>query len=54
MPCMGHNMPPNLEVGKHLHQVNTTRNRVAGGQDQRADAADAVGGTFFMADPDLI
>jgi len=42
-PCLAlllvlNNVPANLEVGAHLHQVNATRNGVAGGQDQRADA----------------
>jgi hypothetical protein len=31
------NMPTNLEVGVHLHQINTTSNRVTGRCGQRAN-----------------
>jgi hypothetical protein len=31
------NVPPNLEVGVHLHQINATRDRAAGGLYQRAN-----------------
>ena len=37
-------VPPNLEIGVHLHEIDTPRYGAAGRFDQRADAGEQFGG----------